>query len=73
MSLVNEIHTLLTVHVERHLSGTESLELTDHVLHVVCCHAQLTTEIHVQFDVRTENLNVAVLVVLVTLCCIEVY
>ena len=71
--LVDEIDALLAVHVKRHLGGTECFVLANHVLHVAGLHAQLIAKVDIELDVGAENLNVAVLVVLVSLGGIEVY
>ena len=72
MSVVNEVHYLLPVLVERFLCGAESLVLCNHVVDRTDIHSEFVAEIHFEFEVGTENFNIVVLIVLVTFSSLSI-
>jgi hypothetical protein len=73
MSVVLKVYHLLSVLMERLLGGAERLILGNHIVHRSDVHPQLAVEVHLQFQIRAEDVYVVILVVLVTLCGVTVY
>ena len=73
MVFVLKVHHLLSVLVERSLCRSERFVLCNHVFYITYIHAEVFTEIYFQFDVRSEDFAVTVLIVLVRFSCIAVY
>lgn len=70
--VVDEIHHLLSVLVERGLDRAERLVPCNHVLHVGNVHAECFSEINFQLHVGTEDVAAVILIVLVALRCVTV-
>ena len=73
MRIVGKVHHLLAVLMERSLGRPECLVLCNHIFHIVDIHNLLVSHIHFQLHIRTEQVTIVILIVLVRFRRITVY